>query len=247
MASSAARALREAVTANLGRVRERLATACARAKRPVESVALVAVTKYGGPALVEAFLEAGQRDLGENRAERVVALDARTSGARWHMIGHLQRNKANKVAGLLSVIHSLDSADLAAKLDARRKELALPTLAVYVEVNTGGEEQKSGISPDELAALVAKIAPLAQLRVEGLMTIPPETEAAEGARPYFAKLRGLLPALEKALGRPAPALSMGMSHDLEIAVEEGSTTVRVGRALLDGVPEEVLLEDRGRL
>src|SRR4051794_21028468 len=132
MASSAARALREAVHSNLGRVRDRLAAACAKAGRDPSSVELVVVTKYGGPSLVEAFLEEGQRDLGENRAERILALDATLPGERprWHMIGHLQRNKARKVAAALSVLHSLDSAELAEKLDQRRGELSLPPLPV---------------------------------------------------------------------------------------------------------------------
>ena len=250
MASSAARALREAVHANLGRIRERLAAACAKAKRDPTEVGLVLVTKYGGPALVEAILAEGHADLGENRTERILALDARLGGAltaRWHMIGHLQRNKARKVAGLLAALHSLDSAELAEKLDARRRELASSPLPTYIEVNTGGEEQKSGIAPDELEALVARMKPLSHLHVFGLMTIPPDTDEAEGARVHFAKLRALLPRLEAALGREARALSMGMSHDLEVAIEEGATVVRVGRALLDGVPEEVLAADRGQL
>ncbi len=250
MASSAARALREAVQTNLGRVRERLAAACAKAKRDPASVELVAVTKYGGPSLIESLLELGQRDLGENRVDRLITLDASLAATvrpRWHMVGHLQRNKARKVAGLLHALHSLDSAELAEKLDARRGELGLGPLDVFIEVNTGGEERKSGVAPGDLEALAASVAKLSRLRVRGLMTIPPETAAAEGARPYFAKLRGLSPRLEAALGRKAPGLSMGMTHDLEVAVEEGATTVRIGRALLEGVPDEVLREDRERV
>src|SRR5688572_30059799 len=227
MASSAARALREAVHTNLGRVRERLAAACAKAKRDSSSVELVAVTKYGGPSLIEALLEEGQRDVGESRSERIIALDVTLPGARprWHMIGHLQRNKARKVAGLLHALHSLDSAELAEKLDARRGELALGPLGVFIEVNTSGEEQKSGVAPDGLEALAANIARLPRISVLGLMTMPPETDEADGARPYFSKLRGLAPRLEAALGRRAPGLSMGMTHDLEVAVAEGATTV----------------------
>lgn len=249
MASSAARALREAVHTNLGRVRDRLDAACAKAKRAPASVQLVVVTKYAGPVLVEALLAEGQKDLGENRVERLLTLDATLAGERprWHMVGHLQRNKARKVAGVLSVLHSLDSAELAEKLDARRGELSLPPLPVFIEVNTGSEAQKSGVSPADLEALAARVVALARIRVDGLMTLPPATDDAEGARPYFAKLRALTPRLEAALGRKAPGLSIGMSHDLEVAVDEGATTVRIGRALLEGVPDEVLQEDRGRV
>jgi pyridoxal phosphate enzyme (YggS family) len=250
MASSAARALREAVRANLGRVRERLAHACAKAGRPHGTVAVVLVTKYGGPSLVESLVEEGALDLGENRAERILALDAalgRGAGIRWHMIGHLQRNKARKLAGVAACLHSLDSLELAEKLDARRRELALPPLPTYLEVNTGGEEQKSGVAPSELEALAAGMAPFTALRVDGLMTIPPETSHAEGARPFFAKLRGLLPVLEKGLGRKATGLSMGMTDDFEVAVAEGATVVRIGRALLEGIPEDVLRQDRESL
>ncbi len=243
MASSAARALREAVHANLGRVRDRLAAACAKAGRDPASISLVLVTKYGGPSLVEALVAEGALDLGEARSERIVRLDATLAGPRprWHMVGHLQRNKANKVAPLLSVLHSLDSLELAKKLDERRQGAPLP---VYVEVNTGGEEQKSGVAPGELEAFARSLEPLANLRVQGLMTLPPDTDDPAGARPYFAKLRELLPRLA-ALGVPK-GLSMGMSHDFEVAVEEGATTVRVGRALLDGIEDEVLREDRER-
>lgn len=244
MASSAARALRDAVHANLGRVRDRLHAACAKAGRDPASVELVVVSKYGGPSLVEALVAEGALDVGENRAERIAALDALVEPRpRWHMVGHLQRNKARKVAHLLGCLHSLDALELAAKLDARRRELALEPLRVFIEVNTGGEEQKSGIAAAALDALVQGLAPLEKIRLAGLMTIPPATEEPAGARPYFAKLR----ALGERLPAGARGLSMGMSHDLEVAVEEGATIVRIGRALLAGVPEEVLREDRERV
>ena len=247
MASSAARALRDAVSSNLARVRERLAAACRSAGRDPKDVSLVAVTKYGGPSLVEAFLELGVQDLGENRSERIVSLDAHFGArVRWHMIGHLQRNKARRVASALHALHSLDSLELAEKLDKRRAELSLAALPIYIEVNSG-EEQKSGIDLSELEGLARSLSRMTSLRVEGLMTMAPETENPEGARPAFAALRALLPRLESALGKPARGLSMGMTHDLEIAIQEGATVVRVGRALLEGVPEEVLLEDRAEL
>lgn len=248
MASPVARALRDAVASNLGRVRERVERACARAGRAPSSVALVAVTKYGGAELVRTFLELGQLDLGENRVERVLDLDARLPVGlprpRWHMVGHLQRNKARKVAGPLAALHSLDSAELARKLDERRRELALAPLPVYLEVNLGNEEQKSGVAPGEVEAFAREVAPLAGLAVQGLMAIPPAADDPEASRPHFRGLRELLPALERALGRPANGLSMGMTHDLEVAIEEGATVIRVGRAFLEGVDEGVLEADK---
>lgn len=253
MASPVARALRDAVAVNLRRVREQVERACTRVGRGVGSVSLVAVTKYGGVGLVEALLELGQLDLGENRSERIVALDARLPAGlprpRWHMVGHLQRNKARRVAGPLAALHSLDSADLARKLDARRGELALPPLATYLEVNLGNEAQKSGVAPGEVEALAREVASLPCVAVVGLMAIPPADDDPETSRPHFRRLRELLPALERGLGRPAAGLSMGMTHDLEVAVEEGATVVRVGRALLEGIPDDVLdrdqLDERG--
>jgi hypothetical protein len=248
MASSVARALREAVAVNLGRVRERVAQACRRAGRRPEDVSLVAVTKYGGQGLVSVLLELGQLDLGENRAERVVSLDRTLPSGlprpRWHMVGHLQRNKANKVAALLASVHSLDSAELARKLDQKRREKNLPPLPVFIELNVGNEEQKSGVTVGALEALAREVAPLAHVQVVGLMAIPPAADDPEASRVHFRALRGKLEVLEKALGKPVSGLSMGMTHDLEVAVEEGATAVRVGRALLEGVPADVLASDK---
>jgi pyridoxal phosphate enzyme (YggS family) len=243
MASSAARALRDAVAANLGRVRDRLARACARAGRDPGEVTLVLATKYGALPYVATLVELGVLDLGENRAERILELDASLPSGlprpRWHMIGHLQRNKARKVAGALHALHSLDSAELATKLAARRAELALPPLPVYIEVNLAGEKEKSGVAPDAIEALAASLRPIAGIELEGLMAIPPEAEDPEATRPWFRKLRELLPLAG------ASALSMGMSHDFEVAIEEGATTVRVGRALTEGVPGELLRAESG--
>jgi pyridoxal phosphate enzyme (YggS family) len=248
MPPSVARALRDPLAANLGRVRERVARACLRAGREPGEVSLVAVTKYAGPSLVATLLELGQVDLGENRAERIVALDAQLPVGlprpRWHMVGHLQRNKARKVAGLLAALHSLDSAELARKLDERRRELSLDSpIATWVEVNLGNEEQKSGVAPDAVEAFAREVAALERVRVQGLMAIPPAADEAESSRPHFRRLRELLPALERGLGRRAAALSMGMTHDLEVAVEEGATVVRIGRALLEGIAQDVLDAD----
>jgi pyridoxal phosphate enzyme (YggS family) len=249
MTSTPDRALRDAVSANAARVRERLAAACARAGRAPSDVTIVAVAKYGGPALASALLDAGLLDLGENRVEHLLSVDAalpRTGPRpRWHQVGHLQRNKAKKVASLLASLHSLDSLDLATKLDALRREAARPPLPVYVEVNVGLETQKSGIAPAEVEAFARSLRGLAHLDVRGLMAIPPAVDQAEQVRPHFRALRALLPALEAGLGRPAPGLSMGMTDDWEVAVEEGATVVRIGRAFIESVPEHALSADRG--
>jgi pyridoxal phosphate enzyme (YggS family) len=222
--------LLDAVRHNLDRVRERIGAAARRAGRDPTSVALLPVTKHGGEPLVRALLELGLRDFGENRVDRILALHALDPRARWHMIGHLQRNKANKVAPALASLHSLDSLETATKLDRARAE----PLDVWIEVNSG-EEQKSGVAPAEAAELARAIAPLGKLVLRGLMTMPPDDPDPERARPHFRALRELLPAVATAHGRPVTGLSMGMTRDLEVAVEEGATVVRVGRALTEGV------------
>ncbi|MGE0710233.1 MAG: YggS family pyridoxal phosphate-dependent enzyme [Planctomycetota bacterium] len=217
---------------NLERIRARIARACAAAGRAEGSVALVAVTKYSGVPLARALVELGQRDLGENRVQHLGELAAGLAdlAPRWHMIGHLQRNKANKAAPLLSAIHSLDSAELARKLDAARPA-ELPPLDVYLELRLDEKETRSGVTAAELPALWAEVGRCARLRPVGLMGLPP---LGEDPRPHFQRVR----AAAAELG--VRALSMGMTEDLEVAVEEGATVVRVGRALLEGLSAEAL-------
>ncbi len=237
MASSAARALREAVHANLGRVRERLGAACATAKRDPSSVELVAVTKYGGPALIEALLEEGQRDLGESRAERIAALDAVLPGARprWHMVGHLQTNKCRDAVGLFEMIQSVDSLRLAEELN-RRAEQAAKTMPILLEVNAVGEASKFGCRPDQLLADLDRINALPRLEIQGLMTVPPWAIDPEKVRPVFRQMRELKARCEQLLGAPLPHLSMGMTGDFEVAIEEGATLVRIGTAVFGARP-----------
>lgn len=221
---------RAALARNLAALRARVAAACARAGRDPAGVALVAVTKYAGPAFAAALLDLGQLDLGENRTDALAtkadALAGR--GARWHMIGHLQRNKAKDVAGRIAALHSLDSLDLARRLDGLRSGAPLD---VYVEVRLDeSTEGRSGVAGADLPAFLAGLGPLARLRVVGLMGLPPQADSPEAARPHFQRLRRLRDEL-----LPGAGLSMGMTEDLEVAVEEGSTVVRVGRALLEGV------------
>ncbi len=215
----------------LAEVRERIEAACARAGRDPASVGLVAVTKTVPAERVRLALAAGQRDFGENRAQEALAkIPEVGEGARWHFIGHLQKNKARHVVGRFERIHSVDGPDLARELD-RRAEAAGVRQAVLVQVNLSGEETKSGTSETGALSLVEAVAAASHLDLRGLMTIPPPVEHSEENRPFFAALRALRDRCEARLGTPLPELSMGMTDDFEIAIEEGATWVRVGRAI----------------
>ncbi len=225
------------IAANILSAQERIAAAARRAGRNTADIALMAVSKTQPPERIREAYYAGQRLFGENRVQEFAAksealreLDA----AEWHMIGHLQTNKAAKTAELFRAVDSVDSLKLAEKLDAAARNLGRK-LDVLVEINVGGEEAKSGVAPDsqELEELLLAAPRLEGLAFRGLMTVPPFTVDPEGARPYFRKLCELRDALG---ARALPAvnmdqLSMGMSHDFEVAVEEGSTCVRVGTAI----------------
>jgi pyridoxal phosphate enzyme (YggS family) len=197
----------------------------------------MAVTKTQPPERIREAYAAGQRLFGENRVQEFALKAGPLSDlrdARWHMIGHLQTNKAAKTAELFEAVDSLDSLKLAEKLDAAAAGLG-KKLGVLIEINVGGEEAKSGIAlhPAELERLLVAAPRFENLALRGLMTVPPFTEDPEGARPYFRKLRELRDAI---VARDFPAagmgeLSMGMSHDFEVAIEEGSTCVRVGTAI----------------
>lgn len=228
---------------NIARVKQRIFQAAARAGRNPDSVTLMAVSKVVEPERIHQAYEAGIRVLGENRvqefADKASAVQDLTQ-AEWHLIGHLQSNKANKAAGLFHAIDSVDSLRLAQKLDQAAHQ-AGKILPILIEINVGGEENKSGIAPgsQELEELLNAASSLQSVQVQGLMTIPPYTEDPEGARPYFRKLRDLR---DQIASRKLPrirmeVLSMGMSHDFEIAIEEGSTCVRVGTAIFGERPK----------
>jgi len=211
------------VAANLAAVRARIARAAERAGRDPGSVHLIAVSKTKPAALVRAALAAGATDFGENYVQEAVAKRAEVgAGGRWHLIGHLQRNKAARAVETFDCIHTVDSAALGTAL-ARHAAEQQRTIHVLVEVRVGGEATKSGVDPEALPALLAELQSPA-LVVDGLMTVPPPGDP-EAARPHFRTLR--------ALGERAGLreLSMGMSDDFEIAIEEGATMVRVGRAI----------------
>jgi pyridoxal phosphate enzyme (YggS family) len=204
-------------------VRERIEGACARAHRDPATVRLLAVTKIFGPEVVREAWAAGLREFGENyvqEMERKLPAVADLEGARFHLIGHLQSNKTKKAAQLFSSIDSLDSVKLAQRLDAE----GVP-LHVTIEVKLSDETAKTGADPAALPEIVAAVRASRHLALRGLMTVPPWSEDAEQSRPYFARLR------ELAALHGIPELSMGMSNDMEVAIEEGATWVRVGTAL----------------
>ena len=214
---------------SLREIEARIERACARAGRRRGEITLVAVTKTHGADFVRAALEAGIADIGENRVQEARAKIAEVGpAARWHLIGHLQSNKANEAARLFDVVQSVDSEALAAKL-GRAAEAEGRTLDVFVQVNVGGEEQKSGIYPDAAEGLARAVEAIPSLRLRGLMTVPPFL-APEDVRPHFRRLRELRDRL-RASCENCRELSMGMSDDFEVAIEEGATMIRLGRAL----------------
>jgi pyridoxal phosphate enzyme (YggS family) len=223
------------------RVRERMDAAARRAGRNPTDIALMAVTKTFPPELIAEAYDAGQRLFGENRVQEFMGKTkalAGLAGAEFHLIGHLQANKAGKAAQLFHAVDSVDSVRLAERLNAAAGQKRLPVL---IEINIGGEEAKSGIAPGsaELEALLASAAKWPNLHFCGLMTIPPFTEDPEGARPYFRRMRQLRDEIA-ARGLPGVGidmLSMGMSRDFEVAIEEGSTCVRVGAAIFGERPK----------
>ena len=211
------------VRERLSEVRDRIERAATRAGRDSRSITLVAVTKvFPGSAIREAY-EAGVLDFGENYVQEFESKEPEVrdlAGARFHLIGHLQSNKARRAFELFQVIETVDSARLARRLD----EASRP-LDIMLEVKLSPEEAKSGADPAELPALVDSVRASKNLRLLGLMTVPPWTEDGEQSRPYFRRLR------ELASQHGLQHLSMGMSHDFEVAIEEGATFVRIGTAL----------------
>jgi len=226
-----------AISENLAAVRDRINTAARRAGRSPEEIALMAVSKTQPAERIREAYSAGQRLFGENRVQEFsgkVELLRDLKDAAWHLIGHLQTNKAAKTAELFRAVDSVDSLRLAEKLDVAARALG-KKLDVLIEINVGGEAAKSGLAPDSatLEQLLMAAPQLAALVFRGVMTVPPFTDDPERARPYFRKLRELRDtiAARHLPGVVIDQLSMGMSHDFEVAIEEGSTYVRVGTAI----------------
>jgi pyridoxal phosphate enzyme (YggS family) len=215
-------------------VRARIAAACERAGRSADDVELIAVTKTHGVDEIVAARDAGLRDFGENRVQeaRPKIAEARERGvdARWHLIGHLQTNKVRAAIECFDILHTIDSERLARAISERAAARATRPIEALIEVNVGGEAQKSGVAPAAAAKLAEVAAALPNVRVIGLMTVAPQADDPEDVRPLFRRLREL----RDAIG--LRALSMGMTDDYEVAVEEGSTHVRVGRALFGPRP-----------
>jgi pyridoxal phosphate enzyme (YggS family) len=225
-----------ALQARLADVRARIERAAGRAGRDPATIRLVAVSKTFPADAVRAAADAGQIDFGENKVQEALQKIEQTSGLaiRWHLIGHLQSNKAKKV-GRFDVIHSIDSADLIAKVDAAAAA-AGRRIELLVQVDLAGEPAKHGAREDELAAVFDAAGAARATQVAGLMLLPPAADDPDAARPYFRALRGVRDRLLARGVTPSMLreLSMGMSHDFEVAVEEGSTIVRVGTAIFGG-------------
>lgn len=218
------------IAERIAEIRDRIARAALRAGRSPAAVTLVGASKTKPAAVLREALAAGLHVFGENRVQEAEPKIAALPGARWHFIGRLQRNKARRAAELFELIHSLDSLRLAETLDLLGRERGRP-VPVLVEVNVAGEASKGGFAPAEFPAVLRRLAALSGLQVRGLMTIPPPVGDPEGARPYFQTVARFAREQGPEAGLDLAELSMGMSDDFEVAVEEGATLVRVGTAL----------------
>jgi PLP dependent protein len=219
------------IAANLEKVRETIAEAERKSARTAGSVELVAVTKTHSAEVVQLAVDAGQLLFGENRVQEAKAkIPELPSKLRWHLIGHLQSNKARLALTLFELIHGVDSIDLLQHLNRVAEDLGVFP-RVLLQVNVAGESSKFGFPPQKLLSEVASIVQIDRLQIEGLMTIPPLAAAPEQSRKYFVQLRELRDRLEREFKFPLPHLSMGMTADYGVAVEEGATLVRVGTAI----------------
>lgn len=217
---------------NLEKIRERIERAAQKSGRRAEDVTLVAVSKTFPANAIRAAYDLGLRHFGENRVQEWEEKRAALADldATWHLVGHLQSNKARRAAFLFQRIDSVDDLPLAKKLDAAAAAEG-KSLPILIEVHLGSEETKSGAAVEALPVVAESIAPFAHIDLVGLMIIPPFFDDPEHARPFFTRLRGLRDEVSQRIGRKLQVLSMGMSHDFEIAIEEGATEIRVGSAL----------------
>jgi hypothetical protein len=230
---------RTLIRENLLGIQEKIARAARRAGRRAEEIILIGVSKTHPASAIREAYEAGVRHFGENRVQEWEGKHAGAEGlvAVWHLIGHLQSNKAARAARLFHSVDSVDDFALAQKLDRARAEAGITgKVRVLLEVRVAQEETKSGAEMVAIPALAEQVAGLSRLELAGLMCIPPFLEAPEKVRPYFRRLRELREDVVKKLGLDLPVLSMGMSHDFEVAIEEGATEVRVGTALFGTRP-----------
>ncbi|TCK06466.1 YggS family pyridoxal phosphate-dependent enzyme [Phorcysia thermohydrogeniphila] len=220
------------IARNVEEIRKRIVNACERAGRNPEGVQILAATKTRTPEEIKEAFEAGIRLFGENRVQeardKIPVL--KELPAEWHMIGHLQTNKVKYAVKLFDVIETVDRQKLVDELEKRLSQLG-KVMRVFIEVKLSPEETKHGCSPEEVEPLARYILGKEHLKLEGLMTVPPYLDDPEDVRPYFKKLREIRDRLQDSLGVPLPQLSMGMSHDFEVAIEEGATIVRIGTAI----------------
>lgn len=225
----------EPLAVRLADVRARVAAAAEKSGRKPDEVRLIAISKTHPTPVVKQAIDLGAADLGENRVQEAEGkiTEIGHEQVRWHLVGHLQANKARRAVNLFDVIHSLDSVDLARRLDRHCVEEARESLPVLIQVDLGHEETKSGIDESGLTHLVESLGPLMRLKLIGLMTLPPFFDDPEQSRPFFRRLRELRDELNQrgAFGDRTGELSMGMTHDFEVAIEEGATMVRIGTAI----------------
>ena len=227
--------MKDALRERFADVRTRIEDAAKQAGRAPQEVTLIAISKTHPAETVAAGIAIGIDHLGENRVqEAAVKIEQLGRGkARWHLVGHLQTNKASKAVSLFDYIHSLDSIELAQRLERACEKIDRAELPVLIQIDLGKEETKTGLDPQQLPELLHTLKTLSRVKLIGLMTLPPYFENADCARPFFKTLRGLRDDLRAAghFGSGAGELSMGMSHDFEIAIQEGATMVRVGTAI----------------
>ncbi len=221
----------------LAALRARMAEACRRAGREASSVELIAVTKTFGPDAVREAWEAGVRIMGENRVQEAAAkIPQCVGGPEWHLVGHLQRNKARPALEIFDCIQAVDSLRLLEQIDGVAGTLgARPS--ILLEINASGESSKFGLRPEEAPAVIARAVEMSNVTIEGLMTMAPATPDPETTRPVFARVRECRDRWEREFGIALPRLSMGMSGDFEVAIEEGATWIRIGTALFGGRPK----------
>ena len=223
------------LAARFADVKARVAAAAENCGRKPDEITLIAISKTHPASLIKELIELGATDLGENRVQEAETKipEVGQRNVRWHLVGHLQANKARRALNLFDVVHSLDSVDLARRLDRLCVEVGRQSLPVLIQVDLGHEETKSGVDENELPELAETVQQLERLELIGLMTLPPFFEDPKQARPYFRRLRELRDELARkaAFGARNGELSMGMTHDFTVAIEEGATMVRIGTAI----------------
>jgi len=225
----------DVLSGRLANVRQRIEDAARRCERSPQDITLVAISKTHPAEIIQAALDCGISEFGENRVQEAEAkiVEVGRDSARWHLVGHLQSNKTRRAVQLFDVIHSLDSVELAQRLDRLCAEEGKEQLPVLIQVNLAGEKTKAGIDPRDLPQLLETLAGCEHVSLVGLMILPPYFENPDCGRPFFRALRELRDDMKRdgRFGERPGELSMGMSHDFEIAIEEGATIVRVGTAI----------------